>query len=1133
MMNYLQVMQGLLLFVYCVNVIPVSAQQDTDLVLSMVQAKSFNTVQDASEKLLSEVLADMEIRYDISISYDPVLITGKRANYTIDLDHSVEENLNDLLDRQGLRFKKLDKGYYLILAKKKKKSPPKKLGLRNEPSPNTALPKWTGDQLQTLRVKRDKIVTGKVTDEFNNPLPGVNVFVKGTTIGTVSDVEGNYRLSVPDDSDVLLFSFIGYTTETITIGSQVVIDIQLVPDISTLQEIVVVGYGTQQKRDLTGSVVSVKGEDLVNIPVPRIEEQLKAKVPGLQITTTGSHPGGTIQIRLRGNNSIQGDNSPLIVIDGMIGGDLFFLNPNDIESVEVLKDASATAIYGARGANGVIIVTTKKGSGDVKVNFDAFYGWQQVNKTIDVLNADQFREVFNQTHPSDPLEESAVDVDWQDEIYEVAAIQNYQLSFSGGSEETSYLFSTSYFDQQGIVPGSDLNRVTVRLNLDQKIGDRVKIGNNLSFGRTINNLVRMNEGFGSFGSPLSTLLLQAPPVIPIIDPDTEDFSRNELNPNRENPARLVEQRNDIRTNNYLIGNFYGNIELVKGLSYRLNLGYIVRDFLQQRYDGVDMVGSQGGRARVETTKRTELLLENTLTYQGTFAEKHDLTVLAGFTTQESNRDDTSIEGTGFSSDELKFDAIQTATTIGPVSTGSSQERIASFLGRINYRFADKYLLTASFRADGASVFAENNKWGYFPSASVGWIVSDEPFLSDQRMISNLKLRASYGSTGSPNISPFQSLASFNSGQEYTLGEEVVFNGTLPNRVANADLKWETTSTLNFGIDLGFLDQRIEIAAEYYEKETEDLHFNKPLPDYTGFSTQTQNVGRTTNKGFELAVNSVNLDGVVKWNSNFNVFFNRNEVVEIGDDFQDELFVAGGAGTAQLADATVLREGEPLGSFFGYIFDGIYQNQEEVDRWQQPGAVPGSVKFFDRNGDGVVNVEDRGIIGNPQPDFVWGFTNNLSFKNFDLNFTFQGVQGADVFWATKYFLLRSNEEDNMLTDVLNAWTGEGTSNTQQALDQDPGEMSTRYIEDGSYIRLQNVALGYNLPGSILEKLKMTRLRFYISAQNLFLITDYPGYDPEVNSRGGNGRISRQNQVLGYDEGAFPGVHTFTLGLNAIF
>ncbi|SHG90354.1 TonB-dependent receptor [Flagellimonas flava] len=978
-------------------------------------------------------------------------------------------------------------------------------------------------------------VSGTVSDSNGTPLPGANIVEKGTTNGVVTDFDGNFSISIADANATLVVSYIGFEKKEVAVNGQTSINVSLQESTSGLDEVVVIGYGTQAKSDLTGALVSLDDEQINSINAPRVEERLKAQTPGVQISSTSNHPGGTVQIRIRGSNSIQGDNNPLIVIDGLIGGDLTFINPNDIASLEVLKDASATAIYGSRGANGVIIVTTKKGrKGKPTVNLNIYGGVQNVNKKIDLLNANEWTSILNQNPNSINLDGPiAADTDWQDEIFQTAPIQNYQLSVSGGTENTNYLFSLNYFDQEGVIKNADFNRATIRLNLEQKLGKKIRIGNNLSFSRTVNNLVKMNEGFGNDGGPVTFAALISSPAYPVFDESINTFTYNPFEPIAENPVRLVNQRDDVRSTNYLFGNLYGELDIVKGLTYKLNFGYILRDFLQQRYDSRELVGVQDiGFANVNSRNQTDYLLEHTLNYSNTFNEVHNLNVLAGFTTQAIENKGLSTSASGFSSDELGFNGIQLATNLGPAFTFFDRRTLASFLGRINYSYGGKYLLSASFRADGASVFAKNNKWAYFPSASVGWRISQEEFLKDSKTISNLKLRGSYGVTGSQAIQPYQSLAAFQSGVAINFGEEVALNGSIPSRIANNDLKWETTTSYNVGLDLGLFNQRIDFTAEYYYKKTEDLLFDKELPKYTGFSSQVQNIGSMRNEGFEFALNTVNVNSdTFRWNTNFNIFFNENEVLDLGGD--ENLILSSGSVFSEISESGILTPGEPLGSFYGFVFDGIYQNQAEVDAINDPRGAPGRVKFKDVNGDGAIDSEDRTVIGNAQPDFIWGLTNNLSYKNIDLDFTLQGVQGNEVFWTTEFQLSRVGRESNSLASIRNFWNGEGTSNTVQGLGEGPGDMSSRYIHDGSYIRLQNLSLGFNFPRTLLDRLKIQAAKVYVSGQNLFTITNYPGYDPEVNSRGGNDNLSNQNILLGYDHGGFPGVKIYNIGLNLTF
>ncbi|MBS9462888.1 TonB-dependent receptor [Flagellimonas sp. 389] len=1029
----------------------------------------------------------------------------------------IESILKKLFPLGTIKYKVIDRQIVLT---------PLPVGNNNVQSPNRSNLPEQRDQFQ---------VSGMVTDSNGAPLPGANIVEKGTANGVQSDFDGNFSLSVANENVTLVVSYIGFATQEIPLNGRSTVNVALEETSSGLNEVVVIGYGTQVKSDLTGALVSLDDEQINSINAPRVEERLKGQTPGVQISSASNHPGGTVQIRIRGSNSIQGDNNPLIVIDGLLGGDLAFINPDDIASLEVLKDASATAIYGSRGANGVIIITTKKGkTGKPTVTFNTYGGVQVVNKKINLLDADQWRTLFNENGNTTGAEENLVaNTDWQEEIFQTAPIQNYQLSVSGGDENTQYLLSANYFSQEGVITNADFTRSTVRLNLNHKLGKRIRIGNNLSYSRTLNNLVKMNQGFGNAGGPVTFTALLSSPAYPVFDETINTFSYNPFSTNIDNPVRLVNQRNDLRTTNYLFGNLFGELDIAKGLTYKLNFGYILQNFLQQRYDSRELVGALNqGFANVNTRNRTDFLLEHTLNYSRVFNDKHNLNVLAGFTTQEIENKGLSTSANGFSSDELGFNGIQLAENIGPASTFFNRRTIASFLGRINYTFDRKYLFSASFRADGASVFAANNKWAYFPSASIGWRISQENFLKESKTISNLKLRGSYGETGSQAINPYQSLAAFQSGIEFTFGDNLAFNGAIPSRIANNDLKWETTTSYNIGLDLGLFNQRIDLTAEYYYKKTEDLLFNKELPKYTGFDTQVQNIGSMENKGFEFSLNTVNVSkDKFSWNTNFNIFFNENKVLDLGGD--EDIILESGSPFAEISDSGILTPGEPLGSFYGFVFDGIYQNQAEVNAIDDPTAAPGRVKFRDINEDGVIDSEDRTIIGNAQPDFIWGFTNNFSFGNIDLDFTLQGVQGNDVFWTTEFLLSGVGETRNSLANVVNFWNGEGTSNTVQALGEAPGSMSSRYIHDGSYIRLQNLSLGFNLPRPVLDRLKMKAAKIYVSGQNLFTITDYPGYDPEVNSRGGDQTLSNQNILLGYDHGGFPGVRIYNIGLNVTF
>ncbi|SDL12348.1 TonB-linked outer membrane protein, SusC/RagA family [Catalinimonas alkaloidigena] len=984
-----------------------------------------------------------------------------------------------------------------------------------------------------------RTVSGTVTSTSDGQgLPGVTVIVKGTAQGTTSDLDGKYQIQTTDNA-TLVFSSIGFTSQEIPVNGRATLDVALAEDTKQLNEVIVVGYGTQKKSDLTGSVASVSSEEIQAIPTPRPDQAIQGRVPGVQVATTSAHPGGTVQIRIRGGNSLQGSNNPLVVIDGMLGGDLQLLNPNDIASVEVLKDASATAIYGSRGANGVIIVTTKQGqAGKVQIDVSSFYGWQQITKKLDMLNAQQHAELLlaNPLRPYTPNDPASygTGTDWQDQIFQVAPMQSYQLSASGGSEKTRFLVSGNFYDQDGVIKNSNFQRGTFRLNLTQTVNDRLRFGNNITYSRSVNNLVKMNDGYGSQGSPVTMSALRFSPLIAPYDADGT-YSPSLLPGDQlDNPLLILSDRIDRRTRNYLLGNAFAEYKILNDLIYKLNFGYILDEDLSERYDSRRLQSAlNAGQATIANGRNTNWLLEHTLTYQHTFNQRHDLSGVAGFTAQGIRDVYNRTGGSGFPSDILTYKNLSLASTPLTPASNYTKQTLASFLGRINYSYDSRYLLTLSGRADGSSKFAANNKWAFFPSAALGWRISEEQFMQHIAAVSNLKVRLSYGITGSQAISPYQSLASFNLGSRYTLGTTTYTNGVQPGRVPNPDLKWETTGQTNVGFDLGLFNNRIDLTADYYDKKTYDLHYSKLLPTYTGYTSQVQNIGSMRNRGLELGLTTRNLIGPFTWTTSANISWNRNEVLELGDDTEFPLNASGGAMGAGFSQTGIIRVGEPVGNFWGYVFDGIFQNEAEADALAQSGAKPGTVRYKDLNQDGKIDNDDKTIIGNALPQYVFGITNQFSYKGFDLSIFLQGVQGNDVLNLNRFYLESVGGSNNALATTLNYWRGEGTSNTIQAPGESPGEMSTRFVEDGSYVRLRNLVLGYNLPNTVSDKLHLRQLRVYVSAQNLFTWTNYTGYDPEVNSRGGSGSTSSENLELGYDNGGYPGVKTYTVGLNLSF
>lgn len=997
---------------------------------------------------------------------------------------------------------------------------------------------YATDSVIANEVLQSSVIKGVVKDSNGEPLLGVNVIVKGTTIGSVTDIDGNFSFEAPAGS-TLVISYIGFKSEEIKVKGNAPLNIILKEDSEALDEVVVVGYGVQKKSDVTGALSSVKGEDLTKLSISRTDQALQGQMAGVMVQNSVAAPGEAPNIIIRGGNSLKGDNAPLVVIDGVLGGDLSLIDPNDISSIEVLKDASSTSIYGSRGANGVIMVTTKKGStGKPTVSYSGYVSVSQVSKKMDMLNGQELYSLLKEAQdnnlknalkiPSWIDPNNLNDTDWQDEVFRSAPMTGHSLSVSGGSETTKYSLSGNYMLHQGIIKNSDFNRAGVRANVEQKIGKKVTVGMLLSASRSASSSASINQMNGSDGGGVTFSALGFGPLVPIRKEDGTFSGPLKDGAQMNNPVALINDQVVDKNRSYFQGTAFLEWEILKGLRFKTAWSYTYNDNGQRQFtSGDNLLAYKGqGYAYAANQETTNWLGENTLTYSTTFNKDHSLNVVAGFTAEASDYYYNNSSGKGFDVESLGYWNMGLADkNLLSIASGGNHSAIASWLGRINYAYKGKYLASVSFRADGSSKFAKNNKWGYFPSAALGWRISEEDFMKDISWIQNLKLRGSYGETGSQAISAYQSLASFNS-TRYVLGGNSA-NALVPGRVPNPDLKWETTKQTDIGIDFSVLGGRISLVADYYYKKTVDLHYDKILPYYTGYSSQTQNIGSKQNKGWEFSLNTQNLVGDFKWSTSLNLALNKEKVLDLGDDDFFYTNGSGGALGAGFNETGIVQVGKPLGNFYGYIFDGIYQNQAEVDALTYSSARVGAVKLKDLNGDGEITTEDRTIIGNANPDFIFGIGNDFSYKNFDLSFLFQGTYGNDIFNLMKvYYSELPNNGNNIggaLPFVKDAWRGEGTSNTQQALNEGVGPASTRFIEDGSYIRLKNLTFGYTIPKSITSKWGISNLRFYVSGQNLFTITGYDGYDPEVSSRTGN-------YNLGYDGGSYPAIRSYTFGLN---
>jgi TonB-dependent starch-binding outer membrane protein SusC len=980
-------------------------------------------------------------------------------------------------------------------------------------------------------------VTGKITDENGEALPGANVLEKGTTNGTTSDVDGNFTLSVMGENSVLVFSFIGYTTQEVPVGNKTSFTIQLEPDFRTLNEVVVVGYGTVKKSDLTGAVSSVKAEELTAYPAIDAVQALQGRAAGVNITANNGAPGSTMKIRIRGGTSINASSDPIFVVDGLVGG---AVPPSeDIESIEVLKDASATAIYGSRGANGVIMVTTKKGKpGKTQISFNTSYSSQEEINRLDLLNAEQFTDYITEARPG--FQPAGFNTDWQDLIFRRGGIQNYQLSFSGGTESVSYYLSGAYFDQKGVIINSDYDRFSLTSNITVKANDKLNIGLNLFARRNTSNGVRTQEGSGGLTPGVVASAFKFEPDQGIYKPNGT-YTTARLNDPHDNPYAVATELENESISDRFQANVFGEYAILKDLKFRTSFGATINNRRDGSYSPTTLTEGRnvGGWGTVEGAKSTQFLNENYLTYNKNIGTG-TLTAMAGYSYQTSSSESWGAEAQNFLSDAFSFWNLGGSSLWQPPYSGLTEWQISSYYGRLNYSLNDKYMFTLNARYDGSSNFSSNNKWAFFPSGAFAWNMKNESFMGDVDAISFWKWRVSYGVTGNQAIGPYQTLARFS--PVFTVINGQTVNAVRPTTVANNDLTWETTTQLNIGTDIGLFNDRISLTAEYYRMVTSDLLFNVELPQYSGYTNQLKNIGEVENRGIELTLSSRNIDRDVKWDMDVNFSANRNKVLSLpgGNDIQ---YGSGPGHLVGLGNTQILREGEPVGTFFGWIYDGVYQEGDDFIPGGGFEQVAGGEKFRDINGrdangnltgapDGALNANDQTIIGNPNPDFIWGWNNDVTFKNFDLNIFFQGSQGNDILSYTLMELNLLSGINNATTVALDRWTPANTdTDVPKASVGRTRRVSTRWIYDGSFVRLKNLALGYTLPASLLQKAGINKFRIYVSAQNILTITDYEGYDPEVNYRSESATDSNRN--LGLDYGSYPNAKSYTVGLNIGF
>lgn len=1006
-------------------------------------------------------------------------------------------------------------------------------------------------------------IRGTVTNtETGETLIAASVSVKGTTQGVMTDIDGNYTIKAAADATTLVFSYVGYTSKEVEINGQSVINASLSEGVD-FEEIVVVGYGTQKKSNVTGAITQVKEEDLEDMQIGRVEQALQGRTSGVRVSQSSGAPGSGSTVRIRGTSSINGSN-PLYVVDGVvIGGGIDYLNPNDIASIEVLKDAASAAIYGARGANGVIIITTKKGKkGSASVNYNAYYGVQNPWKKIPLLNASEYAMIQNemaaasgQALPFPNPSQYGEGTDWQDEVfYYNAPISSNEINVSGGSDRITYYSSVNYFEQDGIVAQdkSNYKRLSARLNLDAQVNDRLKVGINAAYTRNESRGVSSNS---EFGSPLGRAL-NIDPITPLYETDETVLAqapysvggamRADLVTGEDgiygispyvtseivNPVAASSIINSLGWADKFVSTVYGEFEIIENLKVRSSFGSDLAYWGNNGFSPAHYLNTTNvldtNNVSVNINRGFTWIFDNTINYDFKVQEDHSFSVLLGHSAQTSN----GMYLGGNKRDVPTQDA--SAATIDYARNEESEQiyggiweryAIESYFSRLNYNYQGKYMLTAIMRRDASSNFGTNYRWGTFPSLSAGWNITDEDFFPQTDAVNYMKLRAGWGRNGNDAAGALEYVSTVGGGRNYTFGSgDRLTNGVSPNQISNPDLRWETVEQINVGVDMR-LFKRYSLTLDAYIQNTIDMKTTPPLPAYIGNNAPTANVGTMTNKGVDLELGYDNNFGDFNFVVKGNVSYVKNEVTVIGNDAG---FVRGAGWGTQNIEVTRITEGLPIGYLYGYTADGIFQNQAEIDAHTgtdgallQPNAVPGDIRFVDINNDGVFDEADRGMIGDPTPTWTYGFTIDATYKGFDLVIFGQGVAGNSIFNASRRYDL---PKSNMPATALGRWTGEGSSDFYPRLTYADNNInfarsSTFYVENGSFFRIKTAQVGYTLPRELSSKAGIAKARLYVASNNLLTITDYSGFDPEIDS--------------GVDRGSYPQARQFSVGVNITF
>ena len=970
-------------------------------------------------------------------------------------------------------------------------------------------------------------LSGNVTDSSGSPLTGVTIAVKNGSTGTVTGPDGKFSLEVPEDG-VLIVSYVGYVTREIPVSRRHTLRIVLKEEVSSLNQLVVVGYGTQKKGDLTGSIVSVSSQQLTAYPSTSAIQALEGRSAGVSVQSVNGEPGEDYKIRVRGATSINASSDPLIVVDGLVGG---VMPPaEDIASIEVLKDASATAIYGSRASNGVVIVTTKIGKpGKMIVSLHSSYSLQHEIGRLHLLNASQFAAYINEARGADfyDLDSITTNTDWQSLIFRTGYVQNHQLSLSGGSDKTKYYISGVYYDQNGVIDNSGFNRLSLTSSMNFDISKDIQINWNSIIQTAKQVVVPTQTGGGATNEGVVSAAERFDPNLGITEADGTYTTSKVGIAAFANPISIIRGRQQQNRKDNIQEDLKAILRLTKGLIFNSTFGVMIQNYHNGSYDshitntGINM----NGLAQLSYSRQFNFLTEQYLNYQYSPDNRNHFDLTAGYSYQRFKNESFSASNAGFITDAVGYWNLGVGTNPQLPSSSYSESKIASFYGRLNYDYKKRYLLTATGRFDGASQFSEGHKWSFFPSGAFSWNVSNEDFYPKNDILSVLKLRTSYGLTGNQAIGPYESLSRISS--TFFVVNNASVSSVRPTSIANKDLTWETTSQFDVGLDIELLQGRINMTGDYYYKKTHGLLFSVPIPSFSGYTSRLENLGEIENKGFEWQMTTKNMVNTqVKWTTDINLTFNKNRVLSLPNKGADIIYASAPSFSGSVENS-ILRVDAPVGAFFGYVYEGVYQQGDKFIPGGSFETTPGGEKYADLNGDGVLDSKDRKIIGNPNPDALWGLNNEISYKDFDVNIFFQGAIGGDILNLVDMELDRLSGNTNATIKALDRWTPDHTdTNVPKAYAGRVQRTSTRFVEDGTYTRLKNVSIGYNFPTDFTNRMKMSSARIYLSGQNLLTFTKYSGVDPEV-------AYKSSNTNLGLDFGSYPNTISYTIGLNLVF